>query len=147
MANRLDSIEHQKQSKRLMHLALTDSSLPWQVYFGYMHTPRGYGNPMPHTQDYYEIIVYLQSGRRYFAGESLFTAEYGDIILCPPNVPHKGMDIKNAPYERYYFYIHPALFDRLPDGDSLKTAFANKGLRMKNSKRRCQRFSKNKKVV
>ena len=115
--------EQHIQDKKLTPCNFNCSDLEWQAYFGYLETPNQYGQPVFHDHDFYELILTVHSERRFFINDMLFTAQRGDVILFPPNMPHRGMDIHPAPYKRYYLYFHPAFFRHIPDGDQLEAIF------------------------
>jgi AraC-like DNA-binding protein len=120
-----NSLDAALRDKPNISLDLINSDdLPWQIIFSYTYSLRGYSSPTLHTQNYYEIIVYIKSGRKYFYRNSVFEAQYGDCILFSAGEPHKGIDTLDEPYERYYIYINPNLLDYLPDGKQYAELFS-----------------------
>lgn len=95
----------------------------WQLIYSYMNNASNYGSPKLHTQNYHEIIIHIQSKRRFLAGSKLYEAGHGDILIFPAGVPHKGIDLARAIYERHYIYINPALLSYLPDGEAIASCF------------------------
>ena len=111
------------QSKNLTPCDFVCCDLEWQAYFGYLETSSQYAQPTVHDHNFYELILSVHSERRFFMNEMIFTAQRGDVIMFPPNTPHRGMDVHPAPYKRYYLYIHPDFFRHIPDGDQLESIF------------------------
>ncbi|MCI8387429.1 MAG: helix-turn-helix domain-containing protein [Clostridiales bacterium] len=100
--------------------------LEWQIVYSYTYTT---GKNIDrnvqscHEQNYHEIILHLTSGRRFFAHTSLYEPMYGDIIIFPANVIHRGINMRIEPYERYYIYINPLLMSYMPDSELIKRCF------------------------
>ena len=104
--------------------------LDWQVFFQYCrenHISPSYF----HVQEYYEIIVIINSNRKYLTETTLFDAGHGDVLLFAPGERHMGIHVKDPLYERYYFYIHPLLLRQLPEGTRV-TALFNRTSHIKN---------------
>jgi len=121
----IHSIDYHVHDKSLIPCTFSNTGLDWQAYFGYLNTATVYGRPDYHIQDYYELMILLQAKRKYFVRDNVFYVEYGDVIVFPPNTPHKGFTIRQNPYERYYCYFHPDFFDHIPGGDLLGGVFRN----------------------
>lgn len=100
------------------------TELDWQLALSYVYDNQIRAPIYYHTQNYYELIVHLSSGRAFHTRDKLIRAGYGDILLFPPDVPHKGVDIADGPYERYYIFINPKVLAYLPDGDQIAGCFA-----------------------
>jgi len=111
--------------KQLIPLDFTLHSLEWQSYFGYHCDKPRFSSAIYHTQDYYELIIHLRSGRKYAINDAIFKAAYGDVILFPPDTLHRGITVHEAILECYYLYFHPEFFDHIPGGDLLSGIFRN----------------------
>ena len=59
-----------------------------------------------HTHNYYEFYFFLEGQVQMQVGDILYPVRYGDIMLIPPQVPHRPI-IKSheAPYRRFVFWI------------------------------------------
>lgn len=114
-----------------MHLSpIPGLDTEWQMYFQYTcdhHLSPSYF----HVQEFYEIIVIIHSNRKYLTETTLFDAGYGDVLLFAPGERHMGIHVKDALYERYYYYIHPLLLRQLPEGDRIASLFHSSS-RVKN---------------
>ena len=59
-----------------------------------------------HTHDYYEFYFFLEGNVQMQIGNDIIPVRFGDIMLIPPEVPHRPI-IKNdgTPYRRFIFWI------------------------------------------
>jgi len=96
--------------------------LDWQVFFLY-DCENHFSPSFFHVQEYYEIIVIINSNRKYLTETTLFDAGYGDVLLFVPGERHMSIHVKDPLYERYYFYIHPLLLRQLPEGARIAALF------------------------
>ena len=62
---KIASIANSLIDKQLIPLDFTFHSLEWQSYFGYHCDKPRFSSALYHTQDYYELIIHLRSGRKY----------------------------------------------------------------------------------
>lgn len=59
-----------------------------------------------HSHNYYEFYFFLEGDVNMQIGSSIYHLKYGDIILIPPNIPHRAIIQKNnIPYRRFVFWI------------------------------------------
>ena len=59
-----------------------------------------------HSHNYYEFYFFLEGNVKMQIGDSIYSLKYGDIILIPPNIPHRAIIHKhNVPYRRFVFWI------------------------------------------
>ena len=66
------SIDYHVHDKFLIPCTFANTGLDWQAYFGYLNTATLYGRPDYHIQDYYEVMLILRSGRKYFVRDNVF---------------------------------------------------------------------------
>lgn len=120
-------LNHTLSDKRYVKLELINSlPLEWQLVYSYMNNLSSYGATQLHTQSYHEVIIHLRSKRRFLVKDRLYEAGLGDLLIFPAGVPHKGIDVRRAQYERCYIYINPELLDYLPDGGDIARCFSDK---------------------
>lgn len=59
-----------------------------------------------HTHDYYEFYFFLEGNVKTQIGDDIYPVRFGDIMLIPPQVPHRTIiDTQVAPYRRFVFWI------------------------------------------
>lgn len=59
-----------------------------------------------HTHDYYEFYFFLEGNVQMQIGDDIYPVRFGDIMLIPPQVPHRTIiDTQVAPYRRFVFWI------------------------------------------
>ncbi len=59
-----------------------------------------------HTHDYYEFYFFLEGKVKMQISDSIYSVNYGDIILIPPGIPHKAIiQQDDIPYRRFVFWI------------------------------------------
>lgn len=113
------------KQKPHIKLNLVNCDLDWQLALSYTYDKVIPAPPHLHTQDYYEIIIHLKSGRAFYVDGTILHAGFGDLLLFPPDKAHKSIDITESPYERYYIFMNPALLGYLPDGELIKSIWSS----------------------
>lgn len=59
-----------------------------------------------HTHNYYEFYFFLEGQVQMQVGDILYPVRYGDIMLIPPQVPHRpNIKSDDTPYRRFVFWI------------------------------------------
>ena len=59
-----------------------------------------------HMHNYYEFYFFLEGNVRIKIQDTIFPLSYGDLILIPPNTPHKVyIDNMQIPYSRFVLWI------------------------------------------
>lgn len=59
-----------------------------------------------HTHDYYEFYFFLEGNVQMQIGNDFYPVRFGDIMLIPPQVPHRTIiNTQAAPYRRFVFWI------------------------------------------
>ena len=124
------TIEKSLENKTMIPLDFTTHPMEWQCYFGYCCLRPCSGSPIYHTQDYYELIVHLRSGRKYAVNDIVFQADFGDVLIFPPDRLHRGITVRDAVCECYYLYFHPQLFAHIPGGEQLLRVFRRPNLNL-----------------
>ena len=110
--------------KPYIKLDLVNAELDWQCILSYTYDDYIKSPHVLHTQTYYELILHLRSGRAFYIKDKRLRPSYGDVIVFPPVLPHKGIDIApRTPFERYYMYLNPEVTKYLPDGDLIASLF------------------------
>ena len=72
----------------------------------YYYEDRSLDKVKLHSHNYYEFYFFLEGNVKMQIGESIYNLKYGDIILIPPNIPHRAIIHKqNVPYRRFVFWI------------------------------------------
>ena len=117
------NFENALVSKNYTKLDLVNVDLDWQCVLSYTYDEELKSPPNLHTQDYFEMILHIRSGRAFFIKDTRLRPAYGDVLLFPPELPHKGIDIAESAFERYYMYLNPAVVGYLPDGDLISGLF------------------------
>ena len=117
------NFENALVSKNYTKLDLVNVDLDWQCVLSYTYDEELKSPPNLHTQDYFEMILHIKSGRAFFIKDMRLRPAYGDVLLFPPELPHKGIDIAESAFERYYMYLNPAVVKYLPDGDLIAGLF------------------------
>lgn len=118
-------LNHTLSDKRYVKVDLFNAPLEWQLIYSYMNNQSIYGAQQLHTQSYHEVIIHLRSKRRFLVKDTLYEAGLGDLLIFPAGVPHKGIDVRRAQYERCYIYINPELISHLPDGEVISRCFSD----------------------
>lgn len=125
MENNKDKLSSTLKIKPHINLTLLNCDLEWQLSLSYTYDKVIAAPPTLHTQDYYELIFHIKSGRAFYIDGTLLHAGYGDILVFPPDKPHKSVDITEKPYERYYLFVNPELLNYLPDGERIRSLWSD----------------------
>lgn len=64
----------------------------------------------PHRHDFFEVVVYLAGEIRYVVeNRSVMPSWRGSVLICPPGAEHTAVLLRQGIYDRYVFYLSPAL--------------------------------------
>ena len=65
-----------------------------------------------HYHDYYELVVFEGGNIDYICENTVFTPQFGDVVLIPPGKLHMSkISADRTFYKRHVFYFFPKLFD------------------------------------
>ena len=84
------------------HIERMKSRIPWDMQGG-------------HTHNYNEIYYLLSGTRRYFAGQTIYNVEAGDLVVIPKGTPHHMSSRATDNYERYVAYFSDEFFAPLAE--------------------------------
>ncbi|MBR5157503.1 MAG: AraC family transcriptional regulator [Clostridia bacterium] len=98
------------------HIERMKSRIPWDMDGG-------------HTHNYHEMYYLLSGSRRYFAGQTLYNVEAGDLVVIPKGTPHHMSSRTSDNYERYVVYFSDEFFAPLAEtlGEKETQRFLNFG--------------------
>lgn len=77
-----------------------------------------------HSHDHYELYVFVDGSVDFWVNEKLYNVSYNDIIIIPPNIPHKIIVKDNdKPYKGFVLWLHKDFCRKLKaiDADFLYT--------------------------
>lgn len=67
-----------------------------------------------HSHNYYEFYFFLEGNVKMQIDDSIYPVQFGDIILIPPNIPHRVIiQNQDVPYRRFVFWISQEYCDHL----------------------------------
>lgn len=69
-----------------------------------------------HKHGFYEIIVFLGGTVSYVSGSEIFTPNYGDIMIFPPDCEHTVRSSKTGIYDRAVLYVEADWFQSVAGG-------------------------------
>lgn len=69
-----------------------------------------------HSHGFYEIDVFLDGTISYVSGSRVFTPQYGDIMVFPPECEHTVRTSRDGIYDRLVLYVEPAWFTEIAGG-------------------------------
>ncbi len=84
------------------HIERMKSRIPWDM-------------PGGHTHNYHEIYYLLSGNRRYFAGQTIYNVDAGDLVVIPKGTPHHMSSRAADNYERYVVYFSDDFFAPLAE--------------------------------
>lgn len=59
-----------------------------------------------HSHNYYEFYFFLEGDVKMQIDDSIYSVQYGDIVLIPPGISHKAIiQNQDIPYRRFVFWI------------------------------------------
>lgn len=67
-----------------------------------------------HSHNYYEFYFFLEGDISIQIGEEVYPIQYGDIMLIPPQIPHRPIiHSTSIPYRRFVFWLSHEYFTHL----------------------------------
>jgi AraC-like DNA-binding protein len=84
---------------------------------------RGSGALRLHTHDALEIFYFLSGSARQFFAHGSFDLHPGDIVICPPHLPHFAYAIGNGPARYGIILFKHSLIAAFSEGERFLAAF------------------------
>lgn len=69
-----------------------------------------------HSHGFYELVIFLGGTVSYVSGNQIFTPQYGDIMIFPPECEHTVRTSKDGIYDRVVLYVEPSWFHTAAGG-------------------------------
>lgn len=64
-----------------------------------------------HSHGFYELVIFLGGTVSYVSGNQVFSPQYGEIMIFPPECEHTVRSSKDGIYDRAVIYISPEWFE------------------------------------
>lgn len=80
----------------------------------YFYDDRNLAKIEAHTHNYYEFYFFMDGDVSMQIGKDLYPLRFGDIIIVPPQVPHRAIiHNQKIPYRRFVFWITQDFYEHL----------------------------------
>lgn len=82
----------------------------------YFYDDRNLAKVEAHSHNYYEFYFFLEGDVSMQIGKDLYPLRFGDVIVIPPQVPHRAIiHNQKTPYRRFVFWISQDFYEHLRD--------------------------------
>ena len=82
-----------------------------EISFLIIDAPPG-GGPKLHSHPYAEILIIQEGNGRFTLGDKIIEASGGQIIIVPPNTPHKFNNTGSGSLRQIDIHMSPAIITR-----------------------------------
>ena len=65
-----------------------------------------------HSHGFYELVIFLDGTVSYVSGNQVFSPQYGEIMIFPPECEHTVRTSKDGIYDRAVIYVSPQWFEK-----------------------------------
>ena len=80
----------------------------------YFYNDRNLAKVEAHSHNYYEFYFFLEGDVSMQIGKDLYPLRFGDVIVIPPQVPHRAIiHNQKTPYRRLVFWISQDFYEHL----------------------------------
>lgn len=80
----------------------------------YFYDDRNLAKIEAHTHNYYEFYFFMDGDVSMQIGKDLYPLRFGDIIIVPPQIPHRAIiHNQKIPYRRFVFWISQDFYEHL----------------------------------
>lgn len=80
----------------------------------YFYDDRNLAKIEAHSHNYYEFYFFLEGDVSMQIGKDLYPLRFGDVIIIPPQVPHRAIiHNQKTPYRRFVFWISQDFYEHL----------------------------------
>lgn len=80
----------------------------------YFYNDRNLAKVEAHSHNYYEFYFFLEGDVSMQIGKDLYPLRFGDVIVIPPQVPHRAIiHNQKTPYRRFVFWISQDFYEHL----------------------------------